>query len=73
MHIATLCENVYYLWISYPQYMLLTYWNGFLEHIVDEKEKNPTLYSIVKQLTPIELTDSKIKLGCDKSIMREHD
>jgi len=47
--------------------MLLSYWNGFLEHIVDEKEKNPTLYSIVKQLTPIELTDSKIKLGCDNS------
>lgn len=47
--------------------MLKAFWNGFLEHIVDEKIKNPTLFSLVKQLDPLELTDSKIRLGCDNA------
>jgi chromosomal replication initiator protein len=47
--------------------MLASFWSGFLENITDEKVKNPTLYSIVKQLKPIELTETKIKLGCDNA------
>jgi len=47
--------------------MLSSFWSGFIDNIIDEKEKNPTLYSLVKQLKPIELTDSKIRLGCDNS------
>lgn len=47
--------------------MLSSFWIGFIDNIVDEKEKNPTLYSLVKQLKPIELTESKIVLGCDNA------
>ncbi|MFH1827185.1 MAG: chromosomal replication initiator protein DnaA [bacterium] len=47
--------------------MLLAFWSGFLDKIVEEKEKNPTLYSLVKQLRPLDLTDFKIRLGCDNS------
>ncbi|PIR79680.1 MAG: chromosomal replication initiator protein DnaA [Candidatus Levybacteria bacterium CG10_big_fil_rev_8_21_14_0_10_35_13] len=47
--------------------MLSSFWAGFIDNIVDEKDKNPTLYSLVKQLKPIELTESKIVLGCDNA------
>ena len=47
--------------------MLSSFWTGFIDNIVDEKDKNPTLYSLVKQLKPIELTESKIVLGCDNA------
>ncbi|MEX1052675.1 MAG: chromosomal replication initiator protein DnaA [Patescibacteria group bacterium] len=47
--------------------MLLSFWLGFIDNIIDEKEKNPTLYSLVKQLKPLELTETKIKLGCDNA------
>lgn len=46
-------------------YMLASFWFDFLQHVSDEKEKNPIFYSLVKQLKPLELAEHKIVLGCD--------
>ncbi len=45
--------------------MLASFWTDFLTFLSDEKEKNPIIYSLIKQLTPIELTEGKVVVSCD--------
>ncbi len=44
---------------------LSSVWNEFLEKKGEEKPNLPVLYSILKQVTPTELTEEKIILSCD--------
>jgi chromosomal replication initiator protein len=44
--------------------MLASFWSDFLLKISDEKEKNPIIHSLIRQLNPVELSDSKLKLSC---------
>ena len=44
--------------------MLSAFWGQFVESLEKKDEKIPFLYSLLKQLTPVELTDKKIVLGC---------
>ena len=63
-----LCGFVYYLWTSYPHQLFMSFlsslWNGFLIKLEKNQADNPVLYSVLKQLTPIELTEEKIVLSC---------
>ena len=66
------CANVYYLWISYPHSidnMVGPFWTQFLQTIEKEQKDIPVLYSLLKQLVPIDLTDTTIVLGCDNQGM----
>lgn len=45
--------------------MLASFWDDFLGYIAQEKEKNPVIYSLIKQLHPVELTEETIVLSCE--------
>lgn len=45
--------------------LLSSVWNEFLGGLTQDKPKLPVLHSILKQVTPIELTEEKIVLSCD--------
>lgn len=45
--------------------MLASFWQEFVNHLGRQKDKTPIVFSLVKQLTPLELTDKKIVLSCD--------
>lgn len=45
--------------------MLSTFWTQFLGQIEDIKDQNPIIYSLIKQLTPLELTEKELVLSCD--------
>lgn len=45
--------------------MLSTFWTQFLVEIEDIKDQNPIVYSLIKQLTPLELTEKKLLLSCE--------
>ncbi len=44
--------------------ILSTFWDQFLGSLLKDKKEPPLLYSLSKQLQPIELTENKITLGC---------
>ncbi|MBI2641717.1 chromosomal replication initiator protein DnaA [Candidatus Roizmanbacteria bacterium] len=44
--------------------MLSAFWTGFLKSLETNKKKIPVLYSLLKQLKPIELSENRIILGC---------
>ena len=64
------CENVYYLWISYPHIMNSSmqhaFWNDFLQFFEVNKNKYPVVLSILKQSHPSEITDTACTLLCEK-------
>ncbi len=43
--------------------MLASFWNDFLASVVDQKDKNPLVYSLLEQLKPVSLKDKKITLS----------
>ncbi len=45
--------------------MLASFWDDFLGFMAQEKEKNPVIYSLIKQLHPVELTEETIVLSCE--------
>jgi len=45
--------------------MLQSLWKGFLEEFEKNKEGAPVISSVLKQLSPLELTDSSLVLGCE--------
>jgi len=62
------CLNVYYLWISYPQFihrsMLQSIWKAFLEYHEEHSQKNPILLSLLKQTHLLEITDTQVTIAC---------
>ena len=64
--IAICCEDVYYLWISYPHFihgsMLQSTWKSFLEFNGGNAEKKSVFISLLSQTTLHEITDSKAVL-----------
>lgn len=64
-HLENVCEDVYYLWISYPQSMKVSVWVDFLGTLTDIQHDNRVMFSILQQLRPIELTEDKLVLGCE--------
>lgn len=49
--------------------MLLTVWADFLQSLSAEQKQIPTLYSLLKQLIPVELKEDEIILGCENQGM----
>jgi chromosomal replication initiator protein len=49
--------------------MVETFWTQFLQSVEKEQKDIPVLYSLLKQLVPIDLTDTTIVLGCDNQGM----
>lgn len=45
--------------------MLLVLWEDFIKFVASDKEENPIIQSILKQLEPTELTEDKIVLRCE--------
>ncbi|KKQ01523.1 MAG: Chromosomal replication initiator protein DnaA [Candidatus Roizmanbacteria bacterium GW2011_GWA2_36_23] len=45
--------------------MLSSFWEGFLQYLGKDKEKAPVLLSVLRQVKPIEITESEIIIGCD--------
>ncbi len=45
--------------------MLASFWQDFLTFLATEKEKNPIIYSLIKQLNPVEITEEKVVVSCD--------
>lgn len=45
--------------------MLLALWDDFIKFVASDKEENPIIQSILKQLEPTELTEEKIILRCE--------
>src|SRR3989344_7644130 len=52
--------------------ILSSFWDQFLESLLVGKDKNnpPVIYSLSKQLHPVELTENKITLGCENTGMK---
>src|SRR3989344_5937030 len=52
--------------------ILSSFWDQFLESLIKDKDKNnpPVIYSLSKQLHPVELTENKIILGCENAGMK---
>jgi len=52
--------------------ILSSFWDQFLESLLVGKDKNnpPVIYSLSKQLHPVELTENKIILGCENTGMK---
>ncbi|MCX6731016.1 MAG: chromosomal replication initiator protein DnaA, partial [Candidatus Roizmanbacteria bacterium] len=71
--IAICCEDVYYLWISYPHFihgsMLQSTWKGFLEFYGGHSTKNSVLLSLLNQTVLHEVTDSKVVIITDSQGM----
>lgn len=47
--------------MSLPQ----SFWGGFLSELEKNQKKTPILYSILKQLRPLELSETTVILGCN--------
>lgn len=45
--------------------LLSSFWDGFLENLVLNQDRIPVLYSILKHVKPIELTEEKIIVACE--------
>ena len=64
MSLVICCEDVYYLWISYPHFihgsMLQSTWKGFLEFFEGYSTGNPVFVSLLNQTVLHEVTDSKV-------------
>lgn len=45
--------------------MLSSFWNDFLKSLEANKQKTPVLYSLLKQLKPVELTENRLTLSCN--------
>jgi chromosomal replication initiator protein len=45
--------------------VLSSFWNEFLEKLEKEQGRIPVLYSILKHVKPLELTDEKIVVSCE--------
>ncbi|OGK19429.1 chromosomal replication initiator protein DnaA [Candidatus Roizmanbacteria bacterium RIFCSPLOWO2_12_FULL_40_12] len=45
--------------------MLSTFWSGFLRFVEKNSKENPVIYSLLKQLRPIEMSEKHIVLSCD--------
>lgn len=45
--------------------LLSSFWNDFLENLEKSQDKIPVLYSILKHVKPVELTDDKIVVSCE--------
>ena len=43
---------------------LSSFWDQFLESLAKNQQKVPLLYSLLRQLSPVELSEDKIVLGC---------
>ena len=50
------------MWISYPQIMPFTFWETILSWAEENKNKNPLLFPLLKQLEPIEITQNSLIL-----------
>jgi chromosomal replication initiator protein len=64
--IVFICENVYYLWISYPQVinssMQPAFWNDFLQFAQIYKDKYGVVFSILRQFTAVQKTEKTLEL-----------
>jgi len=45
--------------------ILSSFWNDFLGFLEKDKQKVPVLYSVLKQVKPIEMTENEILIGCE--------
>src|SRR3989339_493165 len=45
--------------------LLSSFWDGFLSNLVLNQERIPVLYSILKHVKPVELTEEKIIVACE--------
>lgn len=74
--LAICCEDVYYLWISYPHSihgsMLQSTWKSFLEFTNGGAEKKSVLVSLLSQTSLHEITDSKAVLITDNPGMSSY-
>ncbi len=50
--------------------MLSSFWNDLLRSLSGKEQNIPILFSLLKQLRPLELTDKKIVLGCNNQGVR---
>lgn len=50
--------------------MLQSFWDGFLQYVEKNDQRNPIVYSILKQLHPLEITEQKIVVGCENQGIR---
>ncbi len=49
---------------------LSSFWNGFLASVSKTHQKTPVIFSILKQVSPVELTENKIILGCPSDALK---
>lgn len=45
--------------------VLSSFWDGFLESLTKNQSKIPILFSVLKQVKPVELSEEKVVVGCD--------
>lgn len=50
--------------------MLSSFWPGFIGFLEQNQQRFPVLFSLIKQLEPVELTETTIVLGCKNQGMR---
>lgn len=50
--------------------MLSSFWSGFLKFAEKEQQKSPIIFSILKQLKPIEMTQEKVIVSCENNGVR---
>ena len=51
---------------------LSSLWSDFSTKLASKQQENPVLLSILRQLKPVELTDTKIVLGCDNQATQSY-
>lgn len=49
--------------------LLSSFWQQFLANIFKKYPQPPVIFSILKQTTPVELTEDKITVGCDSDAL----
>ena len=69
------CENVYYLWTSYPHILFMSVlssvWEDFLKNLHTTAPKGSMLPSLLRQLKPVDLNERTITLGCTSQALRQ--
>lgn len=45
--------------------ILSSFWNDFLDFVNKDGKKNPVFFSVLKQIKPIEISESELVLSCD--------
>lgn len=45
--------------------ILSSFWDGFLQTLTENQKETPVLYSVLKHVKPIELTEDTVVVGCD--------